>query len=209
MAWSTRTGCSNHAVVATILPGRQNCASPLTLGVKKELSKMDSISLLICQVDRSRIPMSTMPPDQLPGQQMLAVVTWIPEECALRIGLPRGSICGVLRDSAKPIEAENFVTNRDFVDILHYLNANHLDPDLVAYASQSAERSIAIIDQRSPDVNAAVPAEDILGVYEVENRKIVKYQPNPNYRLVTIRGVFKLTPWLRKCLDSAVLSEKR
>jgi hypothetical protein len=149
-----------------------------------------------------------MSPDQLPGQQLVAVVTWIPKEFVLRVGLPRGSICGVLRDDAKPIEPDNFLPNRDFIEILHYLNANHLEPDLVSYAASTIEKSIAVIDQRSPDVNAAVPPEDIIGVYEVAKKEVVKYQGNPNYRLITARGIFKLTPWLRKCLASAVLPKQ-
>jgi len=166
---------------------------------------MDRLSLLICKVDRSKVPAGVIAADYLPGQQMLSIVTWLPEESVLRTGLPRGSVCGVLRDDNKPIEPENFMTNRDFIEILHYINGQHLDPDLETYAAQTTERSIAIIDQRSPDVNAEIPTEDILGVYDVENRKVVKYQANPNYRLITVRGTFQLTPWLRKCLRSAVL----
>ena len=64
-----------------------------------------------------------------------------------------------------------------------------------------------MIDQRSPDVNAAIPTEDIIGHYEIENRKVARYVPNPNYRLLTSSGTFLLTPWLRRCLVSAVLSK--
>ena len=179
------------------------------VGLEKELKDMDRLSLLICNVDRSKVPAGVIPADHLPEQQMLSIVTWIPEESVLRIGLPRGSVCGVLRDDNKPIEPENFITNRDFIEILHYINGNHLDPDLESYAAKTAERSIAIIDQRSPDVNAEIPSEDILGVYEVENKRVVKYQANPKYRIVTERGACQLTPWLRKCLHSAVLSKQQ
>lgn len=168
---------------------------------------MDYFALIICEVDLSYLPLGTVAPDQAQGKGTIAAVTWLPKEDARRIGLPRGSICGVLRDISKPIEPENFMANRDFVEIIHYLNAHHPDPALIDYASGATEESIAIIDERTADVNAAVPAEDILGLYEVQSKKVVKYQRNPNYRLVTNHGVFRLTPWLRKCLRSAVLPE--
>jgi hypothetical protein len=167
---------------------------------------MDSITLAVCHVDRSKTPDATLPP--IVGQDAtVAVVTWIPVEKAFQIGLPRGAICGVLRDSTGGLVPENFIPNRDFIDILHYLNAHHLDPSLLEYVRSTSEPSVAVIDQRSPDVNAAIPPEDILGLYEIEDRQVVRYRPNPNYGLVTTRGTFFLTPWLRQCLVSAVLSK--
>ena len=165
---------------------------------------MESISLKVCQVDQSKIPIAGLPAED--GNPFVSVVTWIPDDQILQIGLPRGSICGVLKNNATDICPETFVQNRDFIEILHYLNANHLDPGLVEFSQQTVEPSVAIIDQRSPDVNAAVPAEDIIGLYEIEERRVARYQANPNYRLVTARGIFRLTPWLRNCLQSAVLS---
>lgn len=167
---------------------------------------MDSISLAICHVDRKKLPAATLP--SIEGQgAVVAVVTWIPEEQIFQIGLPRGAICGVLRDSAGRIDPDNFMPNRDFIDILHHLNAHHLDPGLLEYVERTTEPSVAVIDQRSPDVNAAIPAEDIIGMYEIEDRKVVRYRANPNYRLVTAHGTFVLTPWIRQCLASAVLSK--
>lgn len=165
---------------------------------------MDSISLAVCQVDPAKIAPGTIP--EAEGQEgFVALVTWLPRDQVMRIGLPRGAICGVLRDGTQGIVPDNFVPNRDFIEILDYLNANHLDPSLIEFIQHADEPRIAVIDQRSPDVNADIPSEDILGVYQLEGGRIAQYEPNPHYRLVSARGTFALTPWLRHCLVSAVL----
>ena len=60
---------------------------------------MDSISLLVCQVDPAKMPPGTLStvgdPDAL-----VALVTWIPREEIMRIGLPRGAVCGMLHDAS-------------------------------------------------------------------------------------------------------------
>ncbi|WP_422929091.1 hypothetical protein [Singulisphaera sp. PoT] len=135
----------------------------------------------------------------------VAVVTWWSPDLVTRFGLPNGSICGVLADSEGAIDVENFLPQPSFVDVIHLVCRHYLDPGLVEFAREVPEQAVAVIDQRSPDVDAEIPAEDIIGSYSVAGGSIGEYTPNPAYRLVTPVGHFQLTPWLRKCLATAVI----
>jgi hypothetical protein len=118
--------------------------------------------------------------------------------------LPEQCVCGLLADGREEISPDNFKEHPTFVEFLHSICVDVLDPALLQYAARCRETAIALIDERTSDVNGAVPSEDILGVYHVENGTIEKYSPNPNYRLVSAAGSFKLTSWLRQRLVKMV-----
>ena len=157
---------------------------------------MDQIELCLCTVDRKICPIEVL---GLSGET-IAVATWIPGERIGEIGIPEIGICGIVKEPELKWYPDNFMQNRAFIDAVQSIASTHLDPGLAQYAKNCSEPSVAIIDQRSPDVNAAIPPEDIIGVYSIENGDVVGYSAGPNYRLITESGVFQLTPWLREQL---------
>ena len=163
---------------------------------------MDQFQFIVCEIDLALVPPDSI---QLPegfDRDAILVVSWLPQEMIKKIGLPPFGVCGSLRTDQHEITPGNFSPNQPFVETLHYLNSNHMDPDLTELAASSPEDRIAVIDQRSPDVDAAIPPADIIGVYQLTEQSVSGYEPNPNFELVTDAGMFKLTPWLRHCLTS-------
>ncbi len=169
------------------------------------MTNLDSIDLTVCQVEKAYLPawLSDLPESR--SNNTIIVVTWLNPEVVSQIGLSKDSICGFLADANEAVIPEQFTEYSNFVEAIHEICKENVDPQLIEFASRTDERSVALIDQRSPDVDTEIPAEDIIGTYQTENGLVQKYVPNPSYRLVTSRGCFQLTPWLRKCLWSLVV----
>lgn len=169
------------------------------------MTNLDSIDLTVCQVEKAHLPLwlSDLPDSR--SDNTIIVVTWLDPEVVSQIGLPKDSICGFLSDANETVAPNQFTEYVNFVEVIHEICKENVDPQLIEFTGGTDERSIALIDQRSLDVDAEIPAEDIIGTYQTENGLVQKYVPNPSYRLVTSRGCFQLTPWLRKCLWSHVV----
>jgi hypothetical protein len=169
------------------------------------MTNLDSIDLTVCQVEKAHLPawLSDLP--DLSNGNTIIVVTWLSPEIVSQIGLPKDSICGLLADANKAVIPKQFTEYANFIEAIHEICKENVDPQLVEFASRTNERIVALIDQRSLNIDAEIPAEDIIGTYQTENGWIQKYVPNPSYRLVTSKGCFQLTPWLRKCLWSIVI----
>jgi hypothetical protein len=173
--------------------------------MKNEMTN-DAVELAVCEVDKTHLPAWVKLPE-LNNAPVVVVATWLKPELVSRLGLPKESICGFLTESNASVTPEQFVEYSDFVDLIHNICRERLDPQLIEFAAQTSERRAALIDQRSPDVNAEIPTEDIIGTYEIENGVVGKFTANPNYRLVTANGCMQLTSWLRECLYALVASE--
>lgn len=103
-----------------------------------------------------------------------------------------GSIAG-RTTSDGGIEPDGFTPNPHFVAFMQDLIAAH-GPALVACRNAARAQGsgwLYVIDERTPTPGDAVPPEDILGCFRVADGEIVagSYQPNPNHRLVTARGI--------------------
>jgi len=166
---------------------------------------MDAITITQCVVDTAKLGWSSDALLEFATDGKVKVATWMPVELIKEMGLPKGSVCGVVPDLDEPLGVDNFVQSPDFIDIIHYINSIGHDEDLIDFAKTTSEKSIAVIDQRSPDVNAAIPSEDIIGIYDVESNSVGAYHSNERYNLVTENGAFQLTPWLRSRLVGTVL----
>ena len=61
-------------------------------------------------------------------------------------------------------------------------------------ASRIGDGLLYVIDQRTATPDGAVPPEDIIGAFEVKGGAIPvrSYRPNPNHRLLSQRGFFRL-----------------
>ena len=134
-------------------------------------------------------------------------VTLIPPDAALAHGLAAEAIVGVLARPLGPGESITpavFARNRVFVRFLHDVLARHApgQPGIQAEARRLGNGWISIIDQRTPTPAGPVPAEDILGAFEVKNGEVVprSYRQNPNHRILSATGFFRLDAGLQECL---------
>jgi hypothetical protein len=127
-------------------------------------------------------------------------------EINARGGLPGEAIAGTFLDPTHTLES--FRVNPVFVSFLHRVISEHsiASPELTRAASEMANRHLYIIDWRTPDPSGAVPPEDIIGAIEVKNGSLLRdsYKPNPNYRVVTTRGLTRLTPSQRLAFVTAL-----
>jgi hypothetical protein len=121
-----------------------------------------------------------------------------PEKLGVR-GLAPEAIIGVLLRPLEPDEAITpaaFAQNRVFVDFLHRVIARHGPelPGLVAEAGRQKDGWLYVIDQRSRTPHEDVPAEDIIGAFEVRGRQVVpgSYRPFFGHRILTEAGFFRL-----------------
>jgi hypothetical protein len=134
-------------------------------------------------------------------------VTLLPPDVALTQGLAAEAIVGVLTRPLAPGESitpDVFARNRAFVDFLHDVIARHGPtlPGCRAEAKRLGNGWIYIIDRRTPTPAGPVPAEDIVGAFEVKDGEVApgSYRPNPNHRVLSANGFFRLDAELRECL---------
>jgi hypothetical protein len=124
---------------------------------------------------------------------------------AFSAGLIPEAILGILERPEEPIAPGNFTANSVFRKFLADVIARNGpdDPDMQAEAARQGEGYIVVIDQRTPTPGDSVPPEDIVGVFEVKDGKVVpgSYQPSPNHRLLTDDGFFRLGSFLNERLQ--------
>lgn len=138
---------------------------------------------------------------------MASYVTLARPGDAIESGLVSEEIIGQLLDPHREgdlLAPDNFARNRAFVDVLHEVIRKHGPsvPNLAAAASRQASGWIYVIDGRTPTPEGPVPAEDIVGGFEVSKGAVVpdSYQANPNHRVLSHRGFFRLDPLLQQRL---------
>lgn len=114
-------------------------------------------------------------------------------------GLTPEAIIGVLLQPVEQISAiapEGLAVNRFFVDFLHQVIAKHGPglSSLTAEAQRLGEGWVYIVDQRTPALQGHIPPEDIIGVFAAKAGQIVadSYRSNPNHRIMTVHGFFRL-----------------
>lgn len=115
---------------------------------------------------------------------------------AFSVGLIPEAIVGLLERPKEPIAPGNFAANSVFRGFLSDVIARNgpEDPDMQAEAARQGQGYVAVIDQRTPTPEGPIPPEDIIGVFEVRDGKVVpgSYQASPNHRLLTKDGFFRL-----------------
>lgn len=138
---------------------------------------------------------------------MVAYVTLTPPAEAIKRGLVTQEIIGQLLDLHRedgPFEPDNFARNRAFVDFMHSVIEKYgpAVPNLAEAARAQANGWVHIIDGRTPTPQGAVPAEDVVGAFQVKDGEIVSgsYQANPNHRMLSRHGFFQLEPVLQQRL---------
>lgn len=147
---------------------------------------------------------------------LVAYVTLVPSGEAIKRGLVPQEIIGQLFDLNRadgPFEPDNFARNRVFVDFMHGVIREHGPsvPNLVEAAKKQMNGWVYIIDGRTPEPQGAVPAEDLVGGFQVEDGELVagSYQPNPNHRILSNRGFFQLETVLeQRLLDELAVCQR-
>lgn len=144
---------------------------------------------------------------------MVAYVTLASPEEAARRGLVTQEIIGQLFDlnrAGGPFDPDNFGRNKVFVDFMHGVIEKHgpAVPKLVDAAKVQGNGWVYIVDGRTPTPQGPVPAEDVVGGFQVDDGAIVpgSYQANPNHRILSRHGFFQLEPMLQqRLLDELAL----
>lgn len=149
------------------------------------------LPLLVCKVHQADGP--------------VAYVTLTPQDQLAVRGIAPQEIVGQIVDPGRPgIAPDNFARNRVFVEFLHGVIARHGPslPGLRAQAQRQGEGIVALVDGRAETPQATVPPEDILGAFQAADGRILagSYRPNPNHRILSARGFFRLDPQLRQHL---------
>jgi hypothetical protein len=123
-------------------------------------------------------------------------------------GLVPQAIVGEYReplDENASIERAKFSANTVFKDFMHKIIADCGDlPDVVREASRIGRGLVTVIDQRVPDMNAAIKPDDILGGFSVENGEVIGYMRNPNHVLLNDFGFFSLESSIKTRLVAAL-----
>ncbi len=104
---------------------------------------------------------------------------------------------GQLNEPEIGVVPGNISYNKDFLVHMHALVRDIMvnDPQVIARAEEQPNGFVFIIDRRSPaatDVSQEhVDKEDIIGIFLCNEFKtdVGKYRPNPDYLLVTEKGV--------------------
>ena len=129
-------------------------------------------------------------------------------DAAFSHGLVSEAILGLLKrplQRGEPITPEVFVANSAFIKFLAEVVARHgpENPDLQAEAAGLGQGYVAVIDGRTPTPEGPVPPEDIIGVFQVADGKVVpgSYLASPKHKLLTADGFFQLDPVLDACLQ--------
>ena len=92
----------------------------------------------------------------------------------------------------KEIGPDNISYNADFLVVLHQVVRGLMvnDEDVLKQAASQQNGFVFIVDRRSPE-GEEVEKEDVIGIFLVNEFKtdISKYRPNPDYKLISKRGV--------------------
>lgn len=132
------------------------------------------------------------------------VVTFAsPEDVAAR-GIPGDAIIGVLPPGVVEIEPSTIKLNASFVLLLHRVIAEHgpSAPGLMNQALEIGSGSLVVTDARAGTQSDQPESEDVFGAFQVKDGQIAanSYQPNPDYLLVSKKGLFVLDAWLHSKL---------
>lgn len=104
---------------------------------------------------------------------------------------------GRLNEPSLGVLPGNISYNRDFLVHVHSLVRDLMvnDAEVLSHAKEQPNGFVFIIDRRSPAATDVaqehVDKEDIIGIFLCNDYKtdVTKYRPNPDYLLVSSRGV--------------------
>lgn len=127
------------------------------------------------------------------------IVTYLePDEVERLNGIPPQAVVGLLAPD------ESLQVNTVFREFLHetIAVAAPLDPDVRAAAEAHGGGRLVYIDSRVPEELYPVPAEDILGWFQVRAGRIVEgsYLPNPQHKIEGAHGITAALGGMRRAM---------
>jgi hypothetical protein len=129
-------------------------------------------------------------------------------------GLVPEAILGILKRPLipeEPITPDIFIPNSVFSKFLADVIARYgpEDADLQAEAARIGQGSVVLVDCRTPTPEGPVPPEDIIGVFQVEDGKVLpgSYLASPNHKLLTTDGFFRLNRVLTERLQQELTAQ--
>jgi hypothetical protein len=138
------------------------------------------------------------------------VSLWGPEIAFTR-GVRAEAIVGAVppdETGAFSLTPERFRENPAFVAVLKHVigSVMHLLDDVRDAARRQGDGHVYLIDERTPDPAGEVPPADIIGAVEVRDGAPVagSYRHNPNHRLYTADGFFRLPAALERELRAMI-----
>ncbi|HEX2202715.1 MAG TPA: hypothetical protein VHG91_05445 [Longimicrobium sp.] len=130
--------------------------------------------------------------------------TVLPPERVFAGGLPAEAIVGLLLAPAAEGRAprpDAFAENPAFRALFDEVAGRHApdEPEIAGEARRLGSGYVYVIDGRTPNPRGDVPAEDVVGAFQVRDGAVVRepYLPNPKYRLLGENGFFRLSDTLR------------
>jgi hypothetical protein len=153
---------------------------------------------------RDQTKLENTRPDQEP---LRALSVLMPQDVQSLGALPGEAVCGFM--SGNNDSVEHFRPNRVFIDLMHSVirTAGPYDISMVSAAAQQQEGWLYVIDLRTPDgPQGEVPAEDIIGAFEVKDGLIVadSYWANDQHQVFSVNGLVQLPPSLHDALVQAI-----
>jgi hypothetical protein len=120
---------------------------------------------------------------------------------------------GRLVDPELGATPENISYNADFLVVLHELvrDLMVIDPGVIAEAKSQPNGFVFIVDRRAQaENNEKVEKEDVIGIFLVNEyaTDASRYRPNPDYRLVSSRGMAMLPEVVEEELIRKLLSRQ-
>lgn len=135
------------------------------------------------------------------------VVSLLDPDWVFEHGLHPEAVLAVVRDGADPVELapDDVQENGPFLRLLSRVLFENLTDsgDVRRKAKIQGSGYVYLLDARTPDPAGRVPAEDIIGAVQVDGAEPVagSYQHNPNHRLFTATGWFRLPDDLEAALQ--------
>ncbi len=142
----------------------------------------------------------------------LHVFSFLSREDTKRLGgLPRQAIVGLVTQTgldSNQFTPETFKPNAAFREFLHETLAQCglASPRLEAQARRIGDGYVYIIDARTPGPDGKVAPEDIIGSFKATRGQLVSgsYQANADHRIISDRGLFRLSKELQACLTKTM-----
>ncbi len=138
----------------------------------------------------------------------------LPEDFISEHGLMNLAVVGGFSDNKKDSEGnlvvDSFKANPEFINLLHQFleNFGRYSNIVLSQLPHQEEGSwVYLIDQRVPDLSAAIEPKDIIGGFKVEDGKLGEYAGNPSHELITNDGIFMIGARLKQELIEFIKSK--
>jgi hypothetical protein len=122
--------------------------------------------------------------------------------------IPEEALVGYLISNERPVIHENIIYNPAFIDLFHKIIVlTTLQSRETASAAAMQETGFIYVRDQRADAATENDPEDIIGSFEVLNGSLqpLSYQPNPKYKIISAKGMFRIPGDFDHLLELAIL----